>query len=476
MVKTRPHARPKRAKYRENPEGSPPQGQGPRGQSGRRTPTSYKPAHHKNMPRHRQWETLQRWILTWRAQPDVPLEVIEKLDTLQEELHQQEEELLAAQRVTEAERQRYQELFDFAPDGYLVTDPAGVIQQVNRVAVALLNVSSAFLVNKPLIVFVAPTERKAFRAQLVHLRQAERMEEWEVRVKPRGGAPFEASLTVATAHDPKGRVVGLYWLLRDITRRKQAEEAFRQAKEAAEAANRTKSEFLATMSHELFTLLGIILGYTYLMLEGEFGTLTAAQADILWRVKRHALELHELIVALLDLSRLEAERLPLETTAVDIPTLLEEIKAETQEMCEWSGLHFRWTVEANLALIHTDRRKLKVVIKNLMGNAVKFTSEGSITVDAHAHLSGVEISILDTGMELPEKTLSHTFEPFHHAQHSTTHQDEGMGLRLHIVKRLLDLLGGTVTVESKGGYGSTFRVWVPQESPASPEASAETVH
>jgi len=301
------------------------------------------------------------------------------------------------------------------------------------------------------------------------------MEEWEVRVQPRGGAPFEASLTVAAARDPKGRVVSLYWLLRDITRRKQAEEALRQAKEAAEAANRTKSEFLATMSHELFTLLGIVLGYTYLMLEGAFGTLTATQADIVWRVKRHALELHELLVALLDLSQLEVGRLPLETTEVDIPTLLEEIKAETQEMCEGSGLHFRWTVEANLALIHTDPRKLKVVIKNLMRNAVKFPSEGSITVDAHAHLGGVEISILDTTMELPEKALSLIFAPFHHTQNSTTDQDEGMGLRLHIVKRLLDLLGGTVTVESKVGYGSTFRVWVPRESPASPDVSFDAV-
>lgn len=463
MAKKRPHAGTDWAKCMENPGDSPPQDRGPRGQSRRRTPAFHKPARLKNRPHDRPWETLQRWVLTWRAQPDVPLEVIEKLNTLQEELHQQEEELLAAQRVTEAERQRYQELFDFAPDGYLVTDPAGVIQQVNRVAVALLNVSSAFLVNKPLIGFVAPPERKAFRAQLVHLRQAERMEEWEVRIKPRGGAPFAASLTVAAARDPKGRVVSLYWLLRDSTRRKQAEEAFRQAKDAAEAANRTQSEFLATMSHELFTLLGIILGYTYLMLEGVFGPLTAAQADILWRVKRHALELHELIVALLDLSRLEAERLPLETTEVDIPTLLEEIKAETQELCEWSGLRFRWTVEANLALIHTDPRKLKVVIKNLLRNAVKFTGEGSITVDAHAHRDGVEISILDTGIELPEKALSLIFEPFHHTQHSTTDQYEGMGLRLHIVKRLLDLLSGTVTVESKGGHGSTFRVWVPRE-------------
>src|SRR5713101_2661252 len=305
------------------------------------TPALHKPARRKNTHRRQQWEALRRWILTWRAQPDVPLEVIKKLDTIQEELqvaeeelHQQKEELLAAQQVVEAERQRYQELFDFAPEGYLVTDPAGVIQQANRAAAALLNVPSALLVNKPLIVFVAPTEHKAFRAQLIHLRQVRRVEEWAVRIQPRGGTPFEASLTVAVAHDLKGRVVGLYWLLRDIPRRKQAEEALRQAKEVAEAANRTKSEFLATMSHELFTLLGIVLGYMYLMLEGAFGTLTAAQADSVRRVKRHALELHELLVALLDLSHLEVERLPLETTEVDIPTLMEEIKAETQQMYE----------------------------------------------------------------------------------------------------------------------------------------------
>ena len=125
MAKTRPHARTKRAKGMENPEGSPPQGRGPRGQSGWRTPALHKPARRKNTPR----------------------------------------------------RQRYQELFDFAPDGYLLTDPAGVIQQANRAAVALLNAPSALLVNKPLIVFVAPTERKAFRAQLIHLLQARRVEE-----------------------------------------------------------------------------------------------------------------------------------------------------------------------------------------------------------------------------------------------------------------------------------------------------------
>ncbi len=469
MAKTRPHARSKRAKGMENPEGSLPQGRGPRGQSGRRTPALHKLARLKNMPRHRQWETLQRWVLTWRARPDVPPEVIEKLNTLQdklqvaeEELHQQEEELLAVRQVVEAERQRYQELFDFAPDGYLMTDPAGVIQEANRAAAALLNAPSAFLVNKRLVAFVAPTERKAFRAQLIHLLQARQVDEWAVHIRPRGGAPFEASLTVAVAHDPKGQVVSLYWLLQDITRRKQAEEALRQAKEAAEAANRTKSEFLATMSHELRTPLNVILGYSQLMAEGEFGPLTDAQDETLERVRRNAIELHSLITSVLDLRRLEAGRMPVDVKEVQVPALLEELMAETQEAYQRSRLHFDWEIGAELAPIRTDPEKLKVVLRNLIGNAVKFTPQGSITVKASPKSGGVEVSVTDTGIGIPPEAQSRIFEPFWQVEHPMSPKAGGTGLGLHIVKRLLDLLDGTVTVESTVGQGSTFRVWVPQ--------------
>ena len=120
-----------------------------------------------------------------------------------------------------------------------------------------------------------------------------------------------------------------------------------------------------------------------------------------------------------------------------------------------------WRVEAQLPTIYTDPGKLKVVLKNLLSNAVKFTKEGSITVEAQAQGAGVVISVTDTGIGIPADAQAFIFEPFRQVDSSTTRPYSGSGLGLHIVRRLLELLGGTVTVESEVGRGSTFRVWVP---------------
>ena len=249
-------------------------------------------------------------------------------------------------------------------------------------------------------------------------------------------------------------------LEREISGREQMEEALREAKEAAEAANRAKSEFLASMSHELRTPLGILLGYIDLLLEKTFGSLREEQVDTLRRIDRSARELFDLITAVLDLSRLEAGRLPVEVREVQVPELLEELKAETQEVRERASLEFVWQVEGELPPLQTDPGKVKVVVKNLIGNAVKFTKAGSITVAAHNHDGGVEISVTDTGVGISQEAIELIFEPFHQVDNSG--QLGGTGLGLHIVKRLLELLGGTVTVESEVGRGSTFRVWVPR--------------
>ena len=249
-------------------------------------------------------------------------------------------------------------------------------------------------------------------------------------------------------------------LEREISGREQMEEALREAKEAAEAANRAKSEFLASMSHELRTPLGIILGYIDLLLEKTFGSLREEQVDTLRRIDRSARELFDLITAVLDLSRLEAGRLPVEVREVQVPELLEELKAETQEVRERASLEFVWQVEGELPPLQTDPGKVKAVVKNLIGNAVKFTKAGSITVAAHNHDGGVEISVTDTGVGISQEAIELIFEPFHQVDNSG--QLGGTGLGLHIVKRLLELLGGTVTVESEVGRGSTFRVWVPK--------------
>jgi PAS domain S-box-containing protein len=258
-----------------------------------------------------------------------------------------------------------------------------------------------------------------------------------------------------------GTLHGAVMVFRDVTERADMERTLARAKEVAEAADRAKSEFLATMSHELRTPLSVILGYTDLMIEGAFGVATEEERGILGRVRENAVELLDLITAMLDLSRLEAGRLPVHIQEVRIPTLLEELKADTREICERARLEVVWQTEDPPPSLHTDRGKLKVIIKNLLGNAVKFTPQGRIIVQARSREGGVEFCVTDTGIGIPQDALAMIFGPFRQVQEEGWGSQHGTGLGLHIVKRLVELLGGTVAVESVIGKGSTFRVWTP---------------
>jgi PAS domain S-box-containing protein len=144
-------------------------------------------------------------------------ETFEELQVMLEELRVADEDLAVAHQVVEAERARYQELFDFAPDGYLVTDAAGIISEANRAAAAMLAVPQAGLRGKPLVVFVPRKERQAFHTRLAQLPQHRGVQEWEVRLQPRQGGPFYAAITVAGVYERQGKMVGVRWLLRDIS-------------------------------------------------------------------------------------------------------------------------------------------------------------------------------------------------------------------------------------------------------------------
>jgi signal transduction histidine kinase len=236
--------------------------------------------------------------------------------------------------------------------------------------------------------------------------------------------------------------------------------------EELEGANRIKSDFVASMSHELRTPLNLIIGYNELLADGAFGAPTAEQGEVLARVARSAHELLDMIQATLDLSRLEANRVAVTAAAVEPAVLLADLQHDLAGLRTEAPLAIKWRVAGDLPVLCTDAVKLKMILKNLIGNAFKFTDRGSITIGARRCADGVEFTVADTGIGIAPADHGVIFEAFRQVPHERRALRSGAGLGLYIARRLAHMLGGSIEVESALGRGSTFRVWIGAPSDA----------
>jgi signal transduction histidine kinase len=224
-----------------------------------------------------------------------------------------------------------------------------------------------------------------------------------------------------------------------------------------EEASRLKSQFLANMSHEFRTPLNAILGYASILLQGISGELTPAQRKALDRIASNGRHLVGIISEILDLSRIEAGRMPLQTSTFALKQLVDEVLAEMDPIIARSNLAVSSTVPPDLRPIVSDRQKVKQVVLNLLSNALKFTREGSVTIRAaSAGPATVTIAITDTGIGIDPSQHEKIFEDFHQVDSSVARPYGGTGLGLSICRRLATMLGGRLDVESEVGRGSTF--------------------
>ena len=238
-----------------------------------------------------------------------------------------------------------------------------------------------------------------------------------------------------------------------------------------EKASRLKSEFLAAMSHELRTPLNVIIGYSSLMRERIYGELSDAQDETLQKVHATSGHLLALINDVLDLSKIEAGKMPLHLEEVDLPAIVAELSETVMPMVRKKILVYDTQFGEGVPRIYTDRTKLKQILLNLLSNAIKFTSRGSVTVNTTCAIANerIEIAVADTGIGIRPEYLDVIFDDFRQLDQSHTREYGGTGLGLSITKNLLSLLGGAITVESKFGEGSRFTVELPVRLDVIPE-------
>ena len=241
-----------------------------------------------------------------------------------------------------------------------------------------------------------------------------------------------------------------------------------------EKANRLKSEFLASMSHELRTPINAIIGYAALLLEGMFGPLSDQQREPLDRSRAAADHLRALIDDILDLAKIEAGKMEFLREPLSIKDTLLEASQQMEPMIRRKTLSYTVDVHPDTPTIVSDHTKLKQVFLNLLSNAMKFTNKGGVSVVARPHAMGVRIDINDTGIGIRPEHLSVIWEDFRQVDQSRTREFGGTGLGLSITRKLLERLGGTISVESIVGVGTTFTVMLPLEAPverATPSSS-----
>jgi signal transduction histidine kinase len=341
------------------------------------------------------------------------------------------------------------------PDLILHVDANGRVTARRGRSVRAFNPTKGALVGQPLRAFFCEVEAPAFDAALVSARDTGTVET-VLRTCRDGAAVVVHEIRLAAL----GEGAGFIAIVRDVTDARRAEE-LRLAKEGAEAASRAKSAFLANMSHELRTPLNAILGYSEMLAEDAPPNFT----DDLWKIHRSGRHLLQLLNAMLDIARIEAGMVKVELDAVDVEPLVADTLAAVRAQASAKGVAVSSTVEPTVESLVTDRVKLLQMLVALVGNAVKFTEQGSVLV-AVARVAadgdaGLLFSVRDTGIGIETDHLARLFQDFAQVDESATRRFGGAGLGLALVRRLSGLIGGRVSVRSTPGVGSTFEVWLP---------------
>ncbi len=369
-------------------------------------------------------------------------------------------------------------------DALMTTNPSGIITDVNKEMEALTGCTRDELIGAPFKNYFTDPERAETTIKLVLTEK--KVTNYELTARARDGKETVVSYNATTFYDRDRKLQGVFAAARDVTERKRLDQVLHEqnvelesAKSAAEKANLAKSDFLSSMSHELRSPLNAILGFAQL-LEIDATTTTPSQKASIGQILHAGWYLLELINEILDLALIESGKLSLSTERVLLSDVMDECQAMIEPQRQRRGISMTFPRFDVPCLVDADRTRLKQVVINLLSNALKYNQAGgTVAVECTTTIpERVRISVRDTGAGLPPEKLAQLFQSFNRLGQEAS-AEEGTGIGLVVSKRLVELMGGVIGVESTVGVGSVFWIefataapYVDQERPG-PTAAAQ---
>ena len=366
------------------------------------------------------------------------------------------ESLLASLGTSESKNRLLATIVEQSSEAIWTKDLSGIITSWNAGATAMLGYSQSRAVGRQLEIDEPDAARDA--VHMSRLAGGERFA-YDTKARTESGAPIDLQVAVAPLMNETNECIGTIAVARDITQNKRAEEALRQARGAAEAANHAKSSFLARMSHEIRTPMNGVLGMTELLLETGLSSVQRKYAET---VQTSGKNLLAIINDVLDFSKIEAGKLELEEVDLDLRQSLEDIVDLLAERAHAKGLELACRIPSDLdTYVLGDPLRLGQVLTNLAGNAIKFTQKGAVVISiSEVQRTGAKVTVrfevTDTGQGISLDAQSRIFDEFSQADGSTTRKHGGSGLGLAISRQLVEMMGGILQVKSTLGAGSTF--------------------
>ncbi|HEY9898041.1 MAG TPA: PAS domain S-box protein [Pantanalinema sp.] len=371
---------------------------------------------------------------------------------------------LSERRQAEAQLKLHRAALDAAANMVLITDASGIVQYANRAFTARTGYEAHEVVGEKVGVLRSGLQARSFYTEMWRTVLSGDVWEGELINRRKDGSLYPEEQTITPLKDETGKVSHFVAIKRDITERKQAEQELEKTRDEALAASRLKSEFLSTVSHEIRTPMNGVLGMADLLMDTA---LSAEQRDFLGILKESAVALLSIIDDILDFSKIEAEMMRVDSVAFDPASVVEGVVGLLSTRAFGKGLALTSFISPAIPTpLQGDPGRLRQVLLNLAGNALKFTEKGEVTLrvglqEASEETSTLRFEVRDTGIGLSEAARRRLFQPFVQADGSTTRRYGGTGLGLSISKHLVELMGGEMGVESREGAGSTFWFTLP---------------